>query len=78
MRILLFAGLADAAGRRELVLPEGCAPATVAELDAALREQWPVLAGRVFRVAVNRAYRRAEDPVADADEIALIPPVSGG
>jgi molybdopterin converting factor small subunit len=65
-------------GLREVVLPAGCEPATVRELEAAVRETWPALAGRPFRVAVNHAYRRAEESVVDADEIALIPPVSGG
>jgi molybdopterin converting factor subunit 1 len=78
MRILLFAGLAEAVGRPVLELPDGCRPATVGELESELRTRWPALAGRTFRVAVGRTYRRAEEPVADADEIALIPPVSGG
>jgi molybdopterin converting factor subunit 1 len=78
MRILLFAGLAEAVGQREVSLPEEFVPRTVGALEAALREQLPQLAGRTFRVAVNRTYRRAEEAVAEGDEIALIPPVSGG
>ncbi|MBF0293660.1 MAG: molybdopterin converting factor subunit 1 [Magnetococcales bacterium] len=31
-----------------------------------------------LRVAVNQTYARMDDPVSDADEIALFPPVSGG
>ena len=31
-----------------------------------------------FRVAVNQRYARPEDGVASRDEVALIPPVSGG
>ncbi|MHC5210099.1 MAG: MoaD/ThiS family protein [Planctomycetota bacterium] len=78
MRILLFAGLAEAMGQREIALPGDHAPSTVGELEAAVRAVWPALADRPFRVAVNQAYRHAEDAVAEADEIALIPPVSGG
>jgi molybdopterin converting factor subunit 1 len=29
-------------------------------------------------VAVNQEYARAEDPLRDGDEVALLPPVSGG
>lgn len=31
-----------------------------------------------LRVAVNQSHARAGDPVANADEIAIFPPVSGG
>lgn len=78
MRVLLFAGLAEALGQPALELPDGEAPATVAALEARLRAQHPALASRPFRVAVNRCYGAAADAVAPGDEIALIPPVSGG
>jgi molybdopterin converting factor subunit 1 len=72
--VRLFAGLRERAGvsERELDLPDG---ATVAEL-------WPALglgdepAGLLY--AVNKAYSERERELADGDEIALIPPVSGG
>ena len=78
MRVLLFAGLAEVAGQRELTLDEEDPPRTVGELQARLREQWPALASRPFRVAVNQRYAAAEDALGDGDELALIPPVSGG
>lgn len=78
MRVLLFAALAEALGRRELSVEADPAPATAGELESHLRECWAELRGRPFRVAVNQRYARAEDPVAESDEIALIPPVSGG
>jgi molybdopterin converting factor small subunit len=31
-----------------------------------------------IRVAVNHAFARPDDPVGDADEIAVFPPVTGG
>jgi molybdopterin converting factor subunit 1 len=76
MRVMLFAGLAEAAGSRELELPT--APATVADLEAAVRDRIPALARATFRVAVNRAYASPRQALAERDEIALIPPVSGG
>jgi MoaE-MoaD fusion protein len=72
--VRLFAGLRERAGsgRRELEMHSG---ATVADV-------WPALglgdepAGLLY--AVNRTYAEAERPLADGDEVALIPPVSGG
>ena len=78
MRVLLFAGLAEALGRRELELPDGSAPPSVADLEAGLRAAHPALAGRRFRVAVNRRYAPQDVRVQPGDEVALIPPVSGG
>ena len=70
----LFAGLRERAGVRERVLevPEGARAGDV----------WPQLGlgeepdGLVY--AVNRAYAGRDAPLADGDEVALIPPVSGG
>jgi len=32
----------------------------------------------IIRVAVNQAYAKPDTPVADSDEVALFPPVTGG
>ena len=72
--VRLFAGLRERAGTRsrELDLPDG---ATVADV-------WPALAlgdeppGLLY--AVNRAYVGRTHALAAGDEVALIPPVSGG
>lgn len=34
--------------------------------------------GKVFRVAVNQVIGEAQTPLADGDEIAFFPPVTGG
>ena len=73
-RVRLFAGLRERAGRGalELELPAGARAADVwAALD--LGERPGGLA-----VAVNRSYVEDEEPLSDGDEVALIPPVSGG
>ena len=72
--VRLFAGLRERAGtgRRELELPDG---ATIAEVWAAL-ELGDEPAGLLY--AVNRAYTSADAVLAEGDEVALIPPVSGG
>ncbi len=80
MRVRLFAILRERAGREsvEMDLAEG---ATVADALRALSEL-PALAGVLDRLpvamAVNREYATAETRLGAHDELALIPPVSGG
>ncbi|MHB8577949.1 MAG: MoaD/ThiS family protein [Dehalococcoidia bacterium] len=79
VRIRLFAALAEAAGFREamLVVPEG---ATAGSARQAFVAAHPALGGLCARVAiaVNAEYADAQQPLAENDELALIPPVSGG
>lgn len=77
--VRLFASFRQSVGggRVELELSE---PATVGDLLAALGEAYPtlrpLLAGAL--VAVNLDYVGPEHPLQTSDEVALIPPVSGG
>ena len=71
VRVRLFAGLRERAGWSER------------EIEAAtLADVWPALglgeepAGLLY--AVNKRYADRETALADGDEVALIPPVSGG
>ena len=77
--VRLFAAARDLAGRGEveIELPPG---ADVAELRQALAAHLPALAPLAARslVAVNAEYASDSTPVAEGDELALIPPVSGG
>ncbi len=77
LEVLLFAGLAEAVGRSRLRV-EPPLPDTVGALAARLREEWPGLSRATFRTAVNQRYAADESPVRPGDELALIPPVSGG
>ena len=72
--VRLFAGLREQAGVRErsIELPDG---ATVADIWAPL-ELGEEPAGLLY--AVNRGYADRAAELADGDEVALIPPVSGG
>jgi molybdopterin converting factor subunit 1 len=72
--VRLFAMLRERAGAPELVLelPEG---ARVSDALAALSE---LAAGLPLVMAVNREYARDDTELAAGDELALIPPVSGG
>jgi molybdopterin synthase catalytic subunit len=79
IRARLFAVQRELAGTRELPLelPEG---ATIEDAWQALVERHPVLApGRSsVRFARNGAYAEPGERLADGDELAFIPPVSGG
>jgi MoaE-MoaD fusion protein len=79
VRIRLFAMQRQAAGTKELRLevPLG---ATVDDAWSAAVEAVPALApGRAsLRFAVNGVYVDPDAPLADGDEVACIPPVSGG
>jgi molybdopterin converting factor subunit 1 len=79
VRILLFGAAADRAGTRqtEVSLNGG---ATLAELWPVLAEQHPGLVPMrdALAFAVNGEYARMEDAVSPGDEVAVLPPVSGG
>lgn len=79
VRVLLFAAARDLAGAGAVAveLPAG---ATVAELRAALAAQVPVLAALLRRssVAVDHDFAEDDHVLGPDDELAVIPPVSGG
>jgi molybdopterin converting factor subunit 1 len=77
--IKLFAILRDKAGKSEvqLQLPDSATIATAAET---LATKFPTLLNHLPRVAyaLNREYAAKDVLLHDGDELALIPPVSGG
>lgn len=76
--VRFFGPARDAAGmdRAELTLADR---ATVGDAAAVLSEKYPQLGSSLgIRLAVNRAYVALDHSLADGDEIAVIPPVSGG
>ncbi len=77
--IRLFARLREIAGASELrrALPEG---ATAATAWAALAAEFPAMAdyATVVSCAVNEEYARLAAALKDEDEVAFLPPVSGG
>ncbi len=79
VRVRLFAIQRELAGTREVAL-ELPASAAVADAWTALVAVHPALApGRdSVRFARNGDYADAATPLADGDEVAMIPPVSGG
>jgi MoaE-MoaD fusion protein len=79
VRVRLFAIQRELVGAREVAL-ELVSDATIEAAWAALVERHPVLApGRpAVRFARNGEYADPEAVLADGDELAVIPPVSGG
>jgi molybdopterin converting factor subunit 1 len=79
VRLRFFASLRERlnASAAERALADG---ATVADLWAALCRERPDLAplSASISFAVNREYVERAHVLADGDEVALIPPVSGG
>ncbi len=79
VQVLFFGQLKEAAGRERdaLELPEGARVSDLlrryAEVSPALQSYYDVMA-----VALNQEYSEAEAALHDGDEVALIPPVSGG
>jgi molybdopterin converting factor subunit 1 len=79
IRVLFFGAAADRAGTRETEIE--------VEKEAAIVEIWPLLVerhpdlapmGGTLAFAVNGEYARGEDTVSPGDEVAVLPPVSGG
>jgi molybdopterin converting factor subunit 1 len=81
MRVVvrLFAVARERAGAASVVLDVGD-PVTVGSLKRALREQVPELAPMLasFMVAVDSEYADEARVIQEGEEVAVIPPVSGG
>ena len=79
VRVLLFAVIRDAAGTGDVLL-ELSAGATASSAADQLVIRYPSLKPYVPRVAfaVNQQYAPATTELHEGDELALIPPVSGG
>ena len=79
MKVLLFARARDLAGRDavEIDLPAG---ATVGDLRRELGRQVPALASLLEKsaLAVRDEFAGDNVPLSANDEVALLPPVSGG
>ena len=84
MQILLFGVTKDIVGSSSLSIPTtefrcGTRPKTVGELRSLLGNSFPDLEKlSSLSIAVNNAYADDDKEINTFDEIALIPPVSGG
>ena len=78
-KVRLFARLSELAGTREVEVEVG-EGVSAGDVYQVLCERFPALRGlnASLRYAVNGEYADASHPVDEGDELALIPPVSGG
>ena len=79
IRVLLFGAAADRAGTREIELPLDNG-VTLSVVWPLLTEKHPDLAPMrdTLAFAVNGEYARGDAGVSPGDEVAVLPPVSGG
>jgi molybdopterin synthase sulfur carrier subunit len=83
MKILYFASIREKIGHGEDDLPRPADVATVTDLIAWLQKSGDNYVRafgdlRGVRVAVNQEHVKFDHPVADGDEVAFFPPVTGG
>ncbi len=79
IEVLLFGAAADRAGTRRVQLAvEG--PTTLAEVWPLLADKHPGLSSMrdTLAFAINGEYAKMDEPVGPGDEVAILPPVSGG
>ncbi|MGI8911761.1 MAG: MoaD/ThiS family protein [Rubrobacteraceae bacterium] len=78
IRVLFFGAAADRAGTREMEI--SAEAATLDELWPLLEERHPGLSPMrgTLAFAINGEYARGGDHVSPGDEVAVLPPVSGG
>ena len=78
MKILCFGVAKDVIGNQFLEIESGTLK-TVGELKTYIIEKYPAFRlYQSFMVAVNQNYAEDSTPIGTHDEIAIIPPVSGG
>ncbi|AFY29573.1 MoaD/ThiS family protein [Cyanobium gracile] len=83
VRVRLFAGLRERAGWGERLIPLDAQRTTAAglwrqlALDTSPGEDSAELPAAV-RVAINQAFAAPDSPLAPGDEVAFLPPITGG
>lgn len=79
VKVLLFGAAADLAGKREIEVPIKPG-ATLDELWAEAVGEYPGLSPMrgILAFAINGEYAEKDAKVSPGDEVAFLPPVSGG
>ena len=78
VNVLLFGKLTSIAGGRDLTLSIDGESCSVRDMTASLFGIHPRLREETFRVVVNQSISHDDDMIVDSDEVALLPPISGG
>ena len=78
IRILLFGIARDIVGKTHLDL-EQPEPLDVESFKQVLEDKYPKMSHlSYYKVAINQEFAKDSDLLKEGDEVALIPPVSGG
>ena len=79
IKVLFFARLKDQVGQAELTLTDDIAGKTLAELQQSLIAQGMIaLQDDSIRIALNQNFSTGDAIVQAGDEVAFMPPVTGG
>lgn len=77
LKVLFFGVLQECTGCKELELAAEAHP-TLQHAQQALLKRYPCLEKRTYRMSCNAQFADGERPLADGDELAFLPPFSGG
>lgn len=75
-KVMFFAHLRDLVGEESIKI--AAAGKTVAELKEMIAEQFAAAKFDTVMTAINEEFATNDEVIKDGDEIAFIPPVSGG
>ncbi|MEA5443789.1 MoaD/ThiS family protein [Cyanobium gracile] len=82
VRVRLFAALRERAGWGERLVPLEASPTSAADLWRRLAlDDGPATGGRIppsIRIAINQAFAAPGTPLRPGDEVAFLPPITGG
>ncbi len=73
-----YGGLTDITGSDALGFAIPQQAFTVAEFKSLLLARYPALEGKTFRIAVNERFVEGEFEGGSCDNVAMMPPFSGG
>jgi molybdopterin synthase sulfur carrier subunit len=79
MRVILFGIAREMVGEKQVIIDTGENISTVSTLKDWMKQKYPKLQQlKSFAVAVDSEYANDGDTLTSQNEIAIIPPVSGG
>jgi len=77
VKVKLFAYTRELIGKDEIRL-KLAGQTTVGDLRKMILEMYPALSTKTFVIAVNHKVADDSTKISDVDEVAILPPVSGG
>jgi molybdopterin synthase sulfur carrier subunit len=75
IKVLLFGELAQLAGSAELILKDVDSTNNANEM---LKSKFPLIASKKYIIVLNKQIVKDSQSLHDGDELALLPPFSGG